>query len=194
MTPVRALSVGHRLAALRSDLTDQALEGFVVTHLPNLQYLTGFSGTAGAAVISESRCVLVIDFRYETAARALVSAFPDNLIEIRVVERTYDDALTGLLVETPLGKVGVEGSSMTVGRFNRLSDALTRAVKGRDTATTLVPTERIVERRRAVKDPFEIDTLREAARLLSHVARHVPSMVREGRTELEIAAEIDTAI
>ncbi len=194
MTPVRALSVDHRLAALRSDLSAQALEGFVVTHLPNLQYLTGFSGTAGAAVITGSRCVLVIDFRYETAARALVSAFPDTLVEIRVVERTYDDALTELLIESSAGKVGVEGSSMTVGRFNRLSDALARAGNGRDNATTLVPTERIVERRRAVKDAFEIDTLREAARRLSQVARHVPSIVREGRTELEIAAEIDAAI
>jgi Xaa-Pro aminopeptidase len=61
-------------------------------------------------------------------------------------------------------------------------------------SATLVPTERIVERRRAVKDAFEIDTLREAARRLSQVARHVPSIVREGRTELEIAAEIDAAI
>ena len=69
----------------------------MVTHLPNLQYLTGFSGTAGAAVITGERCVLVVDFRYETAARALVSAFPDTLVEIRVVERTYDEALTELL-------------------------------------------------------------------------------------------------
>src|SRR5580765_1735401 len=104
MTPVRPLSVAHRLAALRSDLEAQALDGFVVTHLPNLQYLTGFSGTAGAAVITDSRCVLVIDFRYETAARALVSAFPDKLVEIRVVERTYDDALTELLFESSAGK------------------------------------------------------------------------------------------
>ena len=54
----------------------------MVTHLPNLQYLTGFSGTAGAAVITGSRCVLVIDFRYETAARALVSAFETELYRI----------------------------------------------------------------------------------------------------------------
>lgn len=194
MTPVRALSVSHRLAALRADLSAQALDAFVVTHLPNLQYLTGFSGTAGAAVISESRCVLLIDFRYETAARALVSAFPDNLVELQVVERTYDDALTELLVESAAGHVGVEGSSMTVGRFNRLTEALTKAGSGRGKATALVPTERMVERRRAVKDALEIEILREAARRLSQVARYVPSMVREGRTELEIAAEIDMAI
>ena len=40
------------------------VEAFVVTHLPNLRYLTGFSGTAGAAILTPERCVLVVDFRY----------------------------------------------------------------------------------------------------------------------------------
>src|SRR5262245_8236513 len=143
MTPVRALSVGRRLAALRSDLAAQALDALVVTHLTNLQYLTGFSGTAGLALISERRCVLLIDFRYQTAAHALVAEFPDQLVEIRVVERTYDDALTELLLETRPGQVGVEGSSMTVGRFNRLADALGKAGSGGGIASILVSTERI---------------------------------------------------
>ena len=47
-------------------------------------------------------------------------------------------------------------------------------------ATTLVPTERMVERRRAVKDAVEIDTLREAARRLSQVARQAPSIRPRG--------------
>ncbi len=193
MTSVRALSVGHRLSTLRSDLAGTGLDALVVTHLPNLRYLTGFSGTAGAAVITHARCLLVVDFRYETAARALVADLPHGLVDIRLVERTYDDALAEALVESVTGKVAVEAASMTVGRFNRLTDVLNRDLSqaGR---TVLVPTERIVERRRSVKDGVEIDTLREAARLLSAVARHVPSMLRPGRAEVEIAADIDMAI
>jgi len=183
----------HRLSTLRSDLAARGLDALVVTHLPNLRYLTGFSGTAGAAVVSHTQCVLIVDFRYETAARALVADLPQGLIDIRLVERTYDDALGDVLLESVTGKAAVEGASMTVGRFNRLADRLKQ--RGHtDPATVLVPTERIVERRRAVKDAAEINTLREAARLLSEVAWRVPSMVRHGRAEVEIAADIDMAI
>ena len=193
MKSARTLSVGHRLATLRTDLATLGLDGLVVTHLPNLRYLTGFSGTAGAAVVSANRCRLVIDFRYETTAKALVAELPSGLIELHLVDRTYDDALVDVLREIGPGKVGIEASSMTVGRFNRLTDALRKS----DTAGRggiLAPTERVVERRRAVKDSTEIETLREAARRLSAMARQVPGMIREGRTELEIAADIDSAI
>jgi len=194
MTSVRKRSVSHRLSTLRSDLAVAGLDALVVTHLPNLRYLTGFSGTAGAAVISHAQCLLVVDFRYETAARALVADLPQGLIDIRLVERTYDDALGDALVESVTGRVAVEAASMTVGRFNRLADVLNREQHQADRRSVLVPAERIVERRRAVKDAVEIDTLREAARLLSAVARQVPSMLRPGRAEVEIAADIDMAI
>lgn len=194
MKSVRALSVGRRLSTLRSDLAAGGLDALVVTHLPNLRYLTGFSGTAGAAVISQSQCLLIVDFRYETAARALVADLPDGLIDIRLVERTYDDTLGEALQDSATGKVAVEGTSMTVSRFNRLTEVLNKATAQTDTRTVLVPTERIVERRRAVKDEAEIETLREAARRLSEVARRVPSMLKPGRAEVEIAADIDMAI
>jgi len=58
----------------------------------------------------------------------------------------------------------------------------------------LVATERVIERRRAVKDAEEIDTLREAARRLSIVAGKISSFIAEGRSELDIAADIDAAI
>ena len=193
MNAARPVAVARRLTALRTDLAALDLDGLVVTHLPNLRYLTGFSGTAGAAVVSGSRCRLVIDFRYETTARALVADLPSDLIEVHLVERTYDDALVDVLRGIGSGKIGIEASSMTVGRFNRLTSALQKPESARGSAL-LVPTERVVERRRAVKDSSEIDILREAGRRLSEMARRVPGMVREGRTELDIAADIDSAI
>jgi Xaa-Pro aminopeptidase len=172
------------------DLAAAGLDGLVVTHLANLRYLTGFSGTAGAAVVGRAHCVLIVDFRYETAAKAVVADLPEGLIDICLVERTYDDTLADAVLESVTGKLAVEGASMTVGRFNRLTDVLNRE----GSQIVLVPTERIVERRRAVKDDAEIETLREAARLLSEVALRVPALLKPGRTEVEIATDIDMAI
>jgi Xaa-Pro aminopeptidase len=85
---------------------------------------------------------------------------------------------------------------MTVGRFNRVAEALQRSrqISGAGAASMLVTTERIIERRRAVKDAQEIEIIREAARRLSNVARTLPGLIAAGRSELEIAGDIDAAL
>jgi Xaa-Pro aminopeptidase len=58
----------------------------------------------------------------------------------------------------------------------------------------LVPTERIVERARIIKDAAEIAALREAGRRLAAVAEQLPPLVRVGRTERDIAGDIEVAL
>ncbi len=196
MAPASVSSSRRRIATLQSDLRTLDFERFVVTHLPNVRYLTGFSGTAGAALVGPDTCTLVVDFRYETAARSLLAQSSDNPFEICVVQGTYEDAISQALVQSGASRIGIEAASMTVGRFNRIAAALTPAEQSSSThrMPTLIPTERIIERRRAVKDAEEIAILREAARRLSDVARQVPTLVREGRSEADIAADIELSI
>jgi Xaa-Pro aminopeptidase len=185
-----AAPFGDRIGMLRNDLGAAGLDGFVITHLPNLRYVTGFVGTAGAAVVTPAHCTLVVDSRYVACARDVRAALPEGLVDLVLVDRTYDDTLAELLGRSDVPRIGIEGASMAVSRFQRLSTALA-VPSGR---VSLVATERVIERQRAVKDAFEIDTLREAARRLSHVARHLPALVREGRPEQAVAADIDAAI
>jgi Xaa-Pro aminopeptidase len=185
-----AAPFGDRIGMLRTDVGAAGLDGFVITHLPNLRYVTGFIGTAGAAVVTLSHCTLVVDFRYAASARDVRAALPKGLVDLVLVDRTYDDTLAELLGRSDASRIGIEGASMTVSRFQRLSTAL--AVPSGPVG--LVATDRVIERRRAVKDAFEIATLREAARRLSQVARHLPALVREGRPEQAVAADIDAAI
>jgi Xaa-Pro aminopeptidase len=182
-----------RIRALQKDLRVAELDALVVTHLPNLRYLSGFSGTAGAAVLTAAACVLVVDFRYATSAREVLARQGDGLIDLVVVDRTYDETLIDVLREADARRIGIEGASMTVNRFRYLSDVLV-ASSSTVSNRTLVPTDRLIERRRAVKDRVEIATLRSAAGLLSRVARQVPAFVSPGRSELQVAADIDAAI
>ncbi len=182
-----ALSVEQvvtRLSHLRADMRRDGVDALVITNLVNLRYLTSFNGTAGAAIVTDSQCQLLVDFRYIVAAREAIAGAP---IELAIVDGTYDDALHAAVRGSGAGTAGIEASSMTVGRFNRLAAALGTAVR-------LVPTERLVEKRRAVKDADEVRILREAARRLSSVAGQVKAYVRPGRSELEIAADIEHAI
>ncbi len=181
---------------LRGDMIGEGLDALLITNLTNVRYVTGFSGTAGAAVLMPDRCVLVVDFRYASSAREVVSHRPDDAVELVVADRTYDETLVELLRESQASQIGIEGASMTVSRFQALSASLATAPATGATGrtTTLVPTDRVVERRRAVKDAGEIATLREAARRLSQVARAVPVFIRADRPETDIAAEIDASI
>ena len=174
------------------------VDTLVVTHLPNVQYLTGFAGTAGAAIVVPGACGLVVDFRYVTAARALTAEL-DGLVTVETFERSYDEAIVDVLQREGSQRVGIEAAYLPVARFNAMSAALAaRAPLPLDTSAdappALVPTERIVERARVIKDAAEIAALREGGRRLGRVALGVPALVRAGRTEREIAVDIELAL
>jgi len=186
-----------RLARVRLHMAQAAVDALAVSHLPNVQYLTGFVGTAGAAIVLRDVCLLVVDFRYVTAAAALQDAL-GGLVRVETFERSYDEAIVDLLDRAGASRIGVEAAYLPVSRFNAISAGL--AAKAplplhSDTRTAvLVPTERIVERARVIKDDSELAVLREAGRRLAAVAEGVPGLVREGRAEREIALDIELAM
>jgi len=95
-------------------------------------------------------------------------------------------------------RVGIEAAYLPVARYTRLSASIAGdSLLPADFAAphpALVPTERLVERRRAVKDDAELQILREAARRLSGVARRAREFLQPGRTERDAAAMVDTAL
>ncbi len=196
MTVARA-AVALRLERVRAHARAAGVDALVVSHLPNVQYLTGFSGSAGALVLLPSACLLVVDFRYVTAATALSEGW-GGLVTVRTFDRSYDEALIAVLIELGCERVGIEGAYLPVSRFNALAAGLaSRAplpVEPAESAPLLITTERLVERARVIKDESEVATLREAARRLAAVARDVPALVGPGRTERAIAADIDRAL
>jgi Xaa-Pro aminopeptidase len=187
-----------RVRRIRDDLRLAGLDALLVTHLPNVRYLTGLAGSAGAVVLTGSRCLLIADFRYATTARELIAARPPRSLELHVPERGYDEAIVAAVRSVDAGRTGIEAAWLSVSRFNWLSSSLASSGSlpegspGRPVA--LVPTEGIVEARRVIKDEAEIAIFREAARRLSLVGREVPSFVREGRAERMIAGDIEAAI
>jgi Xaa-Pro aminopeptidase len=177
-----------------------AVDALVVSHLPNIRYLTGFVGTAGLAVLTPETCLLIVDFRYQTVARSLVRSSPDLADHITVVvpPRSYDEALADVLRESGARRIGIEASSMPVSRFNRLSAALAGSaptpLRSPDGCPALVPTERIVESERVVKDEAEIATLKEAGRRLGCATAEAASLARVGRSEIDVAGDLDALL
>lgn len=177
-----------------------AIDALVVSHLPNIRYLTGFVGTAGLAVLTPDKCVLVVDFRYQTVARGLVQSAPDlaNNMTVVVPAKSYDETLADVLRETGARRIGIEAAWMSVSRFNRLSSALAGSaptpLRSPDGCPGVVPTERIIEAERVVKDVVEIAALKEAGRLLGRATREAVGLAQPGRSELEVATDVDALL
>jgi Xaa-Pro aminopeptidase len=190
-------TVAARLTRVRGAARTAGVDALIVTHLPNVQYLTGFTGSAGAALVLPRTCLLVVDFRYVTAVNALTSTL-QGLVTLATFERSYDEALVELLRRERSLRIGIEAAYLPVSRFNAISAGLAvRAalpLESAGGAPALVPTERLVEQARVIKDEVEIATLRDAGKRLGEIARRVHGFVREGRTEQSVAAEIDGAM
>src|SRR5271170_2222214 len=59
----------RRLRALRRSMKDQRVESLIVTHLPDVRYLCGFTGSNAALGITGARAVLFTDGRYTVQAK-----------------------------------------------------------------------------------------------------------------------------
>ena len=181
----------RRAETVRRTLADTGLDALIVTHPPNLRYLTGFDGSVGALLLTLSNAVLIVDGRYITTARDRVASSAElRWVRVELAARSLEEGLTDRIAETPVRTIGVEAAAMTLSRFDRLN-ALLQARQDKP-GVRLAPSERIVERARVIKDADEIATFRTAAAMLSRVAARVLDAVGPGRSELEVAADIDT--
>jgi Xaa-Pro aminopeptidase len=186
----------RRVERLRGWFGEWAIDGLLITHPPNLRYLTGFDGSMGAVLLTRSTCSLIVDGRYVAAARAQVARCEElRGVAVELATSSLEHAIVHAVHGAgPLRRVGVEGA-MTLSRFDRLTCGLAEAGAATDPSPPqLAAIERAVERARLIKDVTEIGTLREAARMLSDVAREILPLATAGRTERDVAADIDWAI
>lgn len=168
-----------RLEALRARLREEHLDGLLVASHPNRSYLSGYTGDSGVLVITQAESLLLTDSRYTEQASVQAPAF-------RVVREARDRGATLAEVVAGLGlaRTGYESAWETVAQIKAWEERL-------GTATSLVPTEGLVEGARVVKDAAEVAELREATRLADAGFDFLLDYIRPGRTEREIALELE---
>jgi Xaa-Pro aminopeptidase len=171
----------ERQSALRLALGAEGLDALLVTHLPNIRYLTGFTGSAALLLIRSDATVLISDFRY--AAQAMTEA--GSVAAVEIDQRSVWERLGRLLAAHPPENLGIEPHSLTVRDAERVS-GLTR---GR-----VIPTAELVERQRAEKSPEEVASIRAAAALAQEALAEVLPGVRPGQTEATVAASLEGAL
>ncbi len=190
----------QRTLCLAALLRERDVDLLLVTHPVNLRYLTGFTGTNGLALVAAggSSDRFFTDFRYDNQSAAQVPALferrivPVDLLEAAAGELAPADEdgeadavdASSLAVPPTEGCLGFEEGVLTVKQHLRLRELLPESWE-------LVPSGGLVEELREVKEAPEIARIRAAAELADEALRGVLEGGLAGRTEREVAIELE---
>ncbi len=172
-----------RQAALRSALLADHLDGLLVSSLPNIRYLTGFSGSNALAVITASECVLITDIRYTEQSREESGDLARVLIETHSL---WSALWRELPLCTGVETVAFESAHLLHRDFSRLLESGTR--------WRWRPAVDLVESLREVKDADEVARHAEAAKIAVHALGATLERVGPGMSELAIAGVLEGAL
>jgi Xaa-Pro aminopeptidase len=170
----------ERQTALRTAFAAQGLDAVLLQHLPNIRYLTGFTGSAALLLIRPTEAILISDFRY--AVQAEQEAGHAARVEIDSV--SVWDRLKRILNDVAVETLGYESHIATVRDLERLSGVRSR----------LVPAGDLVERLRAAKSPEEVAAIRAAASLAQEALEESLGAIKVGQTEFEVAAVLEAGL
>jgi len=172
-----------RMARLRLSFSDLRVDAFLISHLPNIRYLCGFSGSAGLLLVEPCKSTLFTDSRYTFQAEEEVSGASVHIAKGGLL-RAVGEAVR---VRKGRRRVAYSTAHTTVGEKLTLDRHAGAGIRWVSDANA-------VEKLRAVKDADELATMREAAVLISDVFQQIVSLIRPGATELDLAAEIEYRI
>jgi len=173
----------QRLSALVESLSVAHLDGLLVTSLPSIRYLTGFSGTSALLFVSARDVLLITDFRYQTQVRSEVG----DLARVAVEAQSLWAGLWQFLTQASYVEVaGFESAHIVHRDFQRLIEA---GARPRWRATT-----ELVETLRERKDASEVAQIRAAATMATSALERTLPAIRPGMTELEVAGLLEKSL
>jgi Xaa-Pro aminopeptidase len=177
---VQAKSARSRIHRLRLSFSSLHSDALLVTHLPNIRYLCGFTGSNAVLLVEHSRATLFTDSRYALQARqevhdASTVIAPHGLLKA-VAEPLKARRGTIRLAFSP--------GQLTVAQ----KDALQLAAGAR---LRWLAAPDLIEHLRAVKDADELTRMRQSARLISDVWTAAVRHIKPGISELAVAADIE---
>jgi Xaa-Pro aminopeptidase len=171
----------HRQRLVSDVLADKNLDALVVTHLPNVRYLSGFTGTAGVLLVGPKRNFFVTDGRYTSQANEQVEG-----AKIIISKGPALEAAAQIIARQKFNRIGIESEHMPVSQRTRFQKTLPRKAKLKETSS-------LVERIRLIKDAGELASIKRAVHLGADLFEVALSAIKPGVAETDVAAEIEYA-
>jgi Xaa-Pro aminopeptidase len=167
----------RRLFEVRKLLETTGLDAILVSHLPHVRYLTGFSGSNGLCIITPRRQYFITDNRYREQSRNEINGF-----EIVVTSETLFKTARKRGMINGRKRIGFESDYVSVSVHENLKTLFPAGV--------FVSKRSVIETITSVKDESEIELIKQAAKITDKVFSKVLLALKPGVKELDIAAEI----
>ncbi|WP_449240726.1 M24 family metallopeptidase [Desulfoscipio gibsoniae] len=167
-----------RVNKLAAALKDNALDALLVLQPENRFYLSGFTGDAGALLITAGQSFLITDFRFMEQARE-----QSPHLTIIKMETTLATALADMAGRLNLSALGFEADYISYKFYDTLHEKLDQV--------TLRPVDGIVEQFRLIKDKDELAAIQKAMTLLDEGFKHICNFIKPGISEREVALELE---
>lgn len=167
----------QKIKKLQQSLKDQELDALLITNPYNLRYISGFTGTAGLAIVSQRDCVFITDFRYIEQATEQAKQF--EIIEHKgSIESEINKQVKVLGIES-LAFEENDVSFATYQRYNEIIESKLIAVSG------------IIENIRLIKTEDELAIMKQAAKIADDAYTHIQSFIKPGVKEIEVSNELE---
>ena len=166
-----------RIERVYERIDPKEFDALLFFDMNNIRYLTGFTGSDGVLLLQPDRGMLLVDGRYVTQAA-------EQSPHCDVVQ--YRDKVSGIaaaLAERGAGRVGFEAFALTVELYEKIRERIR--------TTRLAPLDGELSCLRSRKDAGEASLLRRAVDIATEALTDVLPLLRPGRTEREIALELD---
>jgi Xaa-Pro aminopeptidase len=154
------------------------LDAVLAWSVHNRRYITDFDADAGAVLIDRNKALALLDGRYIEQGRALISG-----LDVRKTEDGFLADVARLIAEAGIRRVGAEEKQLSCSEWE--------AFKAAFPGVELVPCSDLFRQCRQRKHPTEIQRIKKAQAITDDAFRHILEFVRPGRTEKEIALELE---
>lgn len=167
-----------RLNQIKNRLKELNLDSFLVKNLPNIRYITGFSGSAASVLITPDKNYFVTDFRYKTQSKNEV--YPE--FEIIIYTQNSMTFLSELVEQAKIKSVGFESNFVTYGDFENLKNDFSDLI--------FVPVDSLIEKIVICKNEDEIEATKKAVEITDKTFDELLKIIKPGMTERQVSAHI----
>ncbi|SFA71611.1 Xaa-Pro aminopeptidase [Lentibacillus halodurans] len=166
-----------KLNSLRKQLHENNLDAILIASPINRRYITGFTGTAGAAVISQHDARFITDFRYIEQANEQAAGF--TVVEHKqLIHKEINEQLKQMGVK----RIGFEKEHVTFSTYELYQETF---------EAELAPVSGLVEKLRLVKSEDELTVLKQAAQIADEAFEHIQGYIKPGVKEMDISNELE---
>lgn len=160
------------------------VDGVLITHPPDVRYLSGFTGSSAVLVLAGGRAILFTDGRYRAQAKEEAAG-----VKVVIAGKSALLAACEWLETAKVGRCGFDSGHTTVEGLATMRKAVSAKVR----RGLFVGMGTFVARMREVKDAEEISRLRAAAAVGCELFAGMLTYLEAGQTELEVAATLEYA-